>query len=154
MALVERGLKRYPDHPALLRERGFLRYERGLVDAAEADYARALQVAGSDAWLRRHVLWSLGWSRFGAGQDAAALAVWREAADLHGGQPFWWPYTAALAEWRLGRRDEAVALYDRAVRGMPDWGTERGLAARTAHWPKHQFDTASEVFQAWKSTRP
>lgn len=148
---VERGLRRRPDHPVLLRERAFIRYQRGEVDAAEADYARALQVAGSDALMRRHVLWSQGWSRFNAGNDVAALAAWREAAELHGGRPFWWPYTAALAEWRLGRRDEAVSLYASAVRGMPAWGTEAGFLARTRHWPKNQFDVASAVFQAWQA---
>jgi tetratricopeptide (TPR) repeat protein len=153
LRLIERALRRHPDHPALLRERAFIRYKRGEVDAAEADYARALQVAGDDALLRRHVLWSQGWSRFDAGNDASALAVWREAADLHGGQPFWWPYTAALAEWRLGRRNEAVALYDRAVRGMPVWGTEEGFIARTRYWPEHQFATATAVFQAWQARK-
>ena len=152
LRLVERGLRRYPDHPALLRERAFLRYQRGEIDAAEADYARALQVAGLDPPLRRHVLWSQGWSRFDAGHDASALAVWREAAALHGGQPFWWPYTAALAEWRRGQRDEAVRLFDRAVRGMPEWGTEEGFTARTRHWPDHQFAAASAVFQAWRTS--
>ena len=148
---VERALRRYPDHPALLRERAFIRYKRGEVDAAEADYARALQVAGDDALLRRHVLWSQGWSRFDAGKDESALVVWREAAALHGGEPFWWPYTAALAEWRLGRRDEALALYDRAVRGMPEWGAVDGFTLRTRHWPENQFAVASAVFQSWQA---
>ncbi|WP_334131642.1 tetratricopeptide repeat protein [Silanimonas lenta] len=153
LRLVERALRRHPDHPALLRERAFIRYKRGEVDAAEADYARALQVAGDDALLRRHVLWSQGWSRFDAGNDASALAVWREAVALHGGEPFWWPYTAALAEWRLGRRDEAVALYGRAVRGMPEWGSEDGFTLRTRHWPEQQFSVASAVFRAWQAQK-
>ena len=122
---VERLLKRYPDHPSLLRERAYIRAKRGEIDAAEADFARALQVAGGDAFLRRHVLWSQGWARFDAGRDEAALQSWREAVDLHGGNPFWWPYTAALAKWRQGRREEAIALYDQAVAGMPQDGTER-----------------------------
>jgi tetratricopeptide (TPR) repeat protein len=151
---VERGLRHRPDHPVLLRERGFLRYQRGEADAAEADYARALQVAGDDPLLRRHILWSQGWARFDAGNDAGALAAWREAADLHGGSPFWWPYTAALAEWRLGRKEQAVALWDRAVRGMPAWGIEAGVAVRTRHWPEPQFATASAVFLEWQSRRP
>jgi tetratricopeptide (TPR) repeat protein len=151
---VDRGLQRFPDHPLLLKERGFIRHQLGQADAAEADYARALQVAGSNAFQRRHILWSQGWARFESGRNDAALASWREAKALHGGRPFWWGYSAALAEWRLGRRDEAVALYAEAVRGMPEWGLEGGLAKRTAHWPEHQFKTASEVFEAWKATRP
>jgi tetratricopeptide (TPR) repeat protein len=153
LRLVGGALRRHPDHPALLRERAFIRYKRGEVDAAEADYARALQVAGDDAFMRRHVLWSQGWSRFDAGNDQSALDVWRAAVALHGGEPFWWPYTAALAEWRSGRRDEAVALYDRAVRGMPVWGTEDGFTLRTRHWPEHQFVVASAVFQAWQAQK-
>jgi tetratricopeptide (TPR) repeat protein len=150
---VERLLKRHPDHPMLLRERAYIRSKRGEIDAAEADFARALQVAGGNTFLRRHVLWSQGWARFDAGRDEAALQVWKEAVDLHGGNPFWWPYTAALAEWRLGRREEAIALYDQAVAGMPQYGTERGLAERTAHWPESQFAVASAVFTAWQASK-
>lgn len=154
LRLVERGLQRYPDHPVLLRERGYLRYRRGEVDAGEADYARAVQIAGADLMMRRHVLWSQGWARFNAGNDAGALDAWRTAAALHGGEPFWWPYTAALPAWRSGRRDEAVALFDRAVRGMPEWGTERGFTLRTRHWPEPQFEVARDVFGAWQASRP
>lgn len=150
---VERLLKRYPDHPSLLRERAYIRAKRGEIDASEADFARALQVAGSDTFLRRHVLWSQGWARFDTGRDQAALQAWQEAVDLHGGNPFWWPYTAALAEWRQGRREEAIALYDQAVAGMPQYGTERGFAERTAHWPESQFAVASAVFTAWQASK-
>ena len=150
---VERLLKRHPDHPMLLRERAYIRSKRGEIDAAEADFARALQVAGDNAFLRRHVLWSQGWARFDAGRDEAAVQAWKEAVDLHGGNPFWWPYTAALAEWRLGRHAEAIELYDRAVAGMPQYGTERGLAERTAHWPESQFAVASAVFSAWQASK-
>jgi len=150
---VERLLKRYPDHPSLLRERAYIRAKRGEIDASEADFARALQVAGSDTFLRRHVLWSQGWARFDTGRDQAALQAWQEAVDLHGGDPFWWPYTAALAEWRQGRREEAMALYNQAVAGMPQYGTERGFAERTAHWPESQFAVASAVFTAWQASK-
>jgi len=150
---VERLLKRYPDHPSLLRERAYIRAKRGEVDASEADFTRALQVAGSDTFLRRHVLWSQGWARFDAGRDEAALQSWKEAVDLHGGNPFWWPYTAALAKWRQGRREEAIALYDQAVAGMPQFGTERGFAERTAHWPASQFEVASAVFTGWRASK-
>ena len=150
---VERLLKRYPDHPSLLRERAYIHAKRGEIDASEADFARALQVAGSDTFLRRHVLWSQGWARFDTGRDEAALQAWKEAAALHGGRPFGWPYTAALAEWRLGRPEDAVALYDQAVAGMPQYGTERGFTERTAHWPESQFAVASAIFTAWKASK-
>lgn len=150
---VERLLKRYPDHPSLLRERAYIRAKRGEIDAAEADFARALQVAGGNTFLRRHVLWSQGWARFEAGNDEAALRAWREAATLHGGRPYWLPYSAALAEWRLGRRDVAVALFDVAVEGMPDWGTESGLARRTHAWPGHQVEIMQAVFTAWQASK-
>lgn len=150
---VERLMKRYPDHPSLLRERAYIRAKRGEIDASEADFARALQVAGSDTFLRRHVLWSEGWARFDSGRDQAALHAWKEAVDLHGGTPFWWPYTAALAEWRQGRREEAMALYNQAVAGMPQYGTERGFAERTAHWPESQFAVASAIFTAWQASK-
>jgi tetratricopeptide (TPR) repeat protein len=148
---IERGLRHRPDHPGLLSARGFIRYQRGEADAAEADFARAIELVGTDELTRRHVLWSLGWARFEGGQDEAALAAWRESMRLHGGRPYWLPYSAALAEWRLGRRDVAVALYDVAARGIPDWRTPEGFARRTHAWPAHQVELAQAVFDAWRT---
>lgn len=150
---IERGLRHRPDHPGLLAARGFILAQRGDVAAAEGDYRRALEGVGDDALAKRHVLWSLGWARFEARDDEGALGAWREAAALHGGRPYWWPYSAALAEWRLGRRDAAVTSFDAAVAGMPEWGTETGLARRTRAWPAHQVEIAQAIFTAWQASK-
>lgn len=147
---IERGLERFPDHPVLLRERGFIRHQRGEADLAEADFALAVRAAGSDEPMRRHVVWSKGWARFEAGDDSGALAAWHEAKGLHGGRPYWFGYTAALAKWRLDRKDDAIAQFNETVRGMPAWGTERGFAQRTIRWPRHQINVGAEVFAAWR----
>ena len=147
---VGRILARNPSHPVALTERGFQRHARGEHDLAEADYAAALVAAGDDTLVRRRVLWSHGWALFNAGLDQPALLAWGEAWRLHGGQPFWVPYTRALAQWRSGQRDAAVASWDEAVRAMPEWGTDEGLVMRTRYWPRAQFETASAVYAAWQ----
>ena len=150
---IERALRHRPEHPGLLAARGFIFAQRGEIDRAEADYSRAFALVGDDVLARRHVLWSQGWARFEAGDDEGALRAWREAAALHGGRPYWLPYSAALAEWRLGRRDVAVALFDVAVGGMPEWGTETGLARRTQAWPSQQVEIAQAIFSAWQASK-
>lgn len=151
---VERSLERYADHPFLLAELGYLRHKMGQHDVAEADYARAKAMAANDNLQLRRVNWSHGWALFDAGLYPAALASWEEAERLHGGRPFWVPYTRMLAEWQMGNRDRAVASYALAVKSNPTWGREQGLAKRTAHWPKSQFDVAAAVFRAWSNTSP
>ncbi|MFN7520419.1 MAG: tetratricopeptide repeat protein [Lysobacteraceae bacterium] len=146
---VERALERSPDDPRLLVERGFQRHAMGQHDLAEVDYARALAAAGDNLLLRRRVLWSHGWALLNAGSNERALEAWAEAERLHGGRPFWAPYSRALAEWRLGRRDAAVASWQQAVEGLPVLGTEAGLLGRTAYWPGEQFETVRAVFGAW-----
>lgn len=150
---VERALERHPDHPRLLTERGFHRYAKSHVELAEADFARAMVVTADDPLARRAVLWSQGWALFNAGRNERALAAWAESERLHGGRPYWVPYSRALAEWRLGRQQAAVATWQQAVDGVPELGTKDGLLRRTAFWPRHQIETAKQVFHAWQASR-
>lgn len=149
---IERALGHFGEQPFLLTERGYVRHQLGQRDAAEADFARAKVLSANDAVQSRRVHWSHGWAMFDAGHYPAALEAWAEAERLHGGRPFWVPYTRMLAEWQLGRRDLAMALYATAVNGDASWGAERGLAAKTANWPKSQSDVAAAIHHAWRES--
>ncbi len=72
--------------------------------AAEQRYQHAVRAAGKNSKKLGHVLWSRGWARLYSGDNEGALQDWRDAAQLHGGKPEWYPHTLALAYWRTDHR--------------------------------------------------
>ena len=123
----------------------FVAYARGLIDhlrQRQLDVAPLLALAGLDEAALDQPARTLPATTY--------ARLWAEAERLHGGRPFWAPYSRALAEWRLGRRDAAVASWQQAVEGLPVLGTEAGLLGRTAYWPGEQFETVRAVFGAWR----
>jgi soluble lytic murein transglycosylase len=74
--------------------------------------------------MRAEALWRLGWRAFRAGDDARAIAYWRQqiaAAPIDDnywaeGQPQYW---IGRAEARRGQRAAAVAAWEDAVRTYP-----------------------------------
>jgi tetratricopeptide (TPR) repeat protein len=82
--------------------------------AAVALAKRALELEGHKvAGGRMQCLHALGHAQFRAGNDRAALdALEKSMALSNGGGGGHW-YLAAMAQWRLGNREEAIALFDR-----------------------------------------
>jgi hypothetical protein len=70
---------------------------------AEAALSQAKQQFGITA----KVLWSEGWIRLNLGDFEGALVSWQVAETLHGGEPFWVPYSKAIA--LAGLNDMAAA---------------------------------------------
>ena len=125
----------------------------GMRDATRYPYLLSLQGdrAGAEAGMlaakQRYpdsvgVHWSEGWIRLNLRDYEGALAAWSVAERLHGGQPFWVPYTkaialaglgddeAALAWWRVAQRSHAPELDSAAgARQRPGWGA-RGRTVR------------------------
>jgi len=98
--------------------------------AGEARYQRAVDAAGKNDKRLRHVLWSRGWARLYAGDNAGAFDDWRDAAKLHGGNPAWYPHTLALAYWRADQRALALQWFEgsgiaqdpKGLHGLPATG--------------------------------
>lgn len=91
---------------------------RGEAEDARAMLALAREYAGQRRDLLRHVLWSSGWAHLNLGDYDAAAEAWQASAELHGGRPFWLPYSmAVLAELR-GERELAIQWYDAAARSQ------------------------------------
>ena len=125
--LDERLAQDPSDVPARV-ERGYQRAQRGDAKGAEADYARARTAAADTLTGQRTVLWSHGWALLAQDQPEAALKDWRDAQHLHGGNPYWVPYSFAVALRAAGRDDEAVAYYAAAARSAPErWGSKEAL---------------------------
>ena len=149
-ALEDRA-QRHPDDVALRLQRAYDRLNRRDVQGAQADLDWAAKTVTPNSLGERRLWWTLGWVHFDLGDPQRALEAWQQAVLLHGGQPYWAPYTFAIAQWQLGQRDEAVASYQRAVGGYPKmWTREGAMQHRTRHWKPTQREAISAVFDAWK----
>lgn len=148
-------LQKYPRDVVTLCNRAYVRGLSGDLKGANEDYERALASAHPKSDQYRHILWSLGWSQFNAGDDIAALNFWKAAELQHGGKPYWVPYTIALSNWRLGNNELALAQYDMAVKSNGVWGTETGVKELTHHWKPAEKKIHEELFAAYiKQTTP
>jgi tetratricopeptide (TPR) repeat protein len=132
-------------------ERGYLKADRGDAKGAEADYAHAIALAAKDKRHLRFAHWSHGWALLGLGQPEAALAAWRETEKLHGGHPYWLPYTYAMGLWAAGRNDEAVAYYAAAARSFPErWGERAAVKTHSSKMKVEEQALLLEVFSEWE----
>ena len=148
---LDERLKQNPaDVPARV-ERGYQRAQRGDAKGAEADYARARKAAADTVTRQRHVLWSHGWALLAQNKPEDALKDWRDAQHLHGGNPYWVPYTFAVALRAAGRDDEAVEYYAAAARSSPErWGTKQALLESTKTWKPHERARIEAVYAMWQ----
>lgn len=149
-------INRNPRNSFALVHRGYLLHASGDIDEGDRDFQRVLDLTadGTDPVNRRRALWSLGWSAYNEGHPAEAVDYWRLAADLHGGQPSWYPYTVAVGLWTLGDQETALAWFDVAARSQPDWTLQAGVARRTGHWREPERQAMDALFQAWSARTP
>lgn len=88
----------------LATQHAYLLSLRGDSAGAEAELAKVKQrFPGVES-----VYWSEGWIRLNLLDFDGALVAWQQAERLHGGQPFWVPYSKAIA--LTGAGDDAAAL--------------------------------------------
>jgi TonB family protein len=100
--------------------------------------------AGAEAGLatakQRHpdsvgVHWSEGWIRLNLLDFEGALVAWQQAQRLHGGSPFWVPYTKSIALMGLGDGEAALAWWQVAQRAYaPELATANAARQRFQHW--------------------
>lgn len=134
-------------------QRGFQYGLRGQREKLAGDFAAAAQELPNDPFAPRILAWQHGWALFEAGDYAGAIARWQDAERAHGGHPSWVPYTYAVALWRMGRRDEALAYYAAAARSAPDrWGSKAGLERIARKWNKAELTAANELYEAWATS--
>lgn len=81
------------------------------------------------------VHWSEGWIRLNLQDFEGALVAWQQAERLHGGQPFWVPYSKAIALIGAGDAEAALAWWHVAQRGyQPELDTASAARNRFQHW--------------------
>jgi len=147
---VNAAIQKNPKNATALAHRAYLFLDSGDVVRARRDFDAAIAAAEPGSDMERHVLWSRGWAAYDLADYQAALADWQESASLHGGQPFWVPYTYALLYWTIGQHEAALAWYQTAVDSNEEWGNEAGFAKRTRHWKAPQREAMRALFDAWQ----
>jgi tetratricopeptide (TPR) repeat protein len=135
-----------------LSHRAYLFIRSEDFDLARRDFERALDVSKHDP-RHRQVLWAYAWGLYDMKDVEGALARWRETEKLHGGRPFWVPYTYALAYWTLRDRETALTWFSTNVRSEPEWGTREGFEDRIRHWRPEQKAEMRALFDAWSKQR-
>lgn len=95
----------------------------------------ALHLAAQRYGTNSTVLWSLGWMELHLGNFPAALASWQQAEALHGGQPYWVPYSKALALIGMGDNEAALAWWTVAQRSLsPHLDSPKSARRYFSYW--------------------
>ena len=149
--LLNAELRRHPRNVSARVHRAYLFDRAGDHAQARRDYDAALEAATPGGPEHRRVLWSRGWSRYDMGDVPGALRDWRECVRLHGGRPYWVPYTFALAYWTQGDSAQALAWYSAAAASHEPWGSEAGMSDKTRHWRPEQRERMQALFKAWSA---
>lgn len=126
---------------------------RGEEADARATLALAREYAGERGSLLRHVLWSSGWTYLNLGDYASAANAWQESAQLHGGRPFWLPYSMAVLAELDGQRALAIEWYEAATRSQPRWAHAEGVAQATHFWQPKETAALDRLFHAWQARK-
>lgn len=127
----------------------------GRTGTGMALYAQALASTSEGSQRHRSLLWNQAWDLYRGGDVEGALSLWLQASSNRVVKPSWVPPTLALALWKLGRRDEAVAWYAAAVRTYPDrWTSPDALPGLLPDWSDEDRATLAEVLAAWNQDPP
>jgi len=102
---------------------------------AESDALELLAQARQRKAQGQRIDWSEGWIRLNLDDPKGALAAWERAAQQHGGEPYWVPYSKAIAFMSLGDEEAALAWWELARKRMPVYLGSTAWAQRTfSHW--------------------
>lgn len=149
----DKRIQKNPRDAVALSHRAYLFVRAGNFDLARRDFERALEVSNYGDPKYRHVLWAYGWALYDMQDDEGALSRWQLNEKMHGGKPFWLPYTYALAYWTLRDRETALAWFSTAVRSEPTLATAEGLRERMKVWRPEQKNEMQALFDAWSEQR-
>lgn len=127
----------------------------GRTETGMALYAQALAASSEGSQRHRSLQWNQAWDLYRAGDVESALSLWAQASSNRVVKPSWAPPTLALALWKLGRREEAVAWYAAAIRTWPDrWTNPAALAGLLPDWREDDRATLVDVLAAWDEDPP
>jgi hypothetical protein len=118
------GVRNATQHAYLLSLRGDRAGAEAGLAAAKQRYPDSVGVHWSEGWIRLNLL-----------DFEGALVAWQQAERLHGGQPFWVPYTKSIALMGLGDGEAALAWWQVAQRAYaPELASADAARKRFQHW--------------------
>lgn len=148
-AMINATLRKNPRNVPALVHRAYSFLNAGDTERAIRDFDAAAAAVEPASDYERHLLWSRGWANYDMDRYEEALHDWQRAAQLHGGHPFWLPYSYALLYWTMDEKEVALDWFDAAVASTPEWGIAEGMEGRIRHWRPRQQQRMRELFATW-----
>ena len=140
-----------PKDAAPLVERGYLYAIWGNEAEAMEDFKKALVLTTNKPSVYR----SMGWALLNLNRFQEARDTWSKAWEPSDGkpEPSWAPRAMAIACWKSGDKNEALAWYQRAVERNPESLLSlEGIQKETISWNIREQNWLIEVYHTWKRT--
>jgi tetratricopeptide (TPR) repeat protein len=140
-----------PKDAAPLVERGYLYAIWGNEAEAMENFEKALVLTTNKPSVYR----SMGWALLNLNRFQEARDTWSKAWEPSDGkpEPSWAPRAMAIACWKSGDKNEALAWYQRAVERNPESLLSlEGIQKETISWNIREQNWLIEVYHTWKRT--
>lgn len=151
LARMEQEIQAKPSDPEPLLQRAYLHAIWGQEAECRKDFQQALALSTN----RPAVYWSMGWALLNLGRFDDAEGAWSKAWTPKAGEPEprWVPSAMAMACWKSGKKNQALAWYQRAAEREPaSFTTLAGLKDRISNWNTKEQSWLIEVHDAWQRT--
>ena len=148
---IEKQIQASPSDPSPWLERAYLQATWGNEARCREDFQKALSLSTN----KPSVYWSLGWALLNLGRFQEAEEAWTKAWTPVAGEPEprWVPSAMAMACWKSGNKNQALAWYQRAAEREPEsFTTLEGLKERTSNWNTKEQNWLIEVYDVWNRT--